>query len=142
MPEDDPLVGGNKIPAIFETLGGSGALRVQCQDFRSDELAVEAISEGVAANRSSNQPKRVDVLATMKSNGGEGQCTQQCDGCPEKSSQPRSHIGWHSRSVVHPKYSVRFSEWKQVRWWRESSVLIQRCRTLRPAKVFTAGGFF
>ena len=50
MPEDNPFIGGKEVPAVFQALSWSGALWVQRQNFRSDELAIEAISERVCAD--------------------------------------------------------------------------------------------
>ena len=84
VPEDHPFVGGDKIAAIFQTLGGRGALRIQDQNFRRNELAVETVSDGVGTNRRDHQPHCIDLLASMKCDRGQGQRSQNCDREPNQ----------------------------------------------------------
>ena len=65
MSEDDPLVGDQKVAAIFQALGGSRAEGIEGKNLRGDEFAVKAVSEGVAAGRGGNQPQRVDGLSAV-----------------------------------------------------------------------------
>ena len=65
MPEDNPFIGRKEVPAIFEALGRGRTLRIECQNFRRDELAIEAISERVSADGSRHEPQRIDLLTAM-----------------------------------------------------------------------------
>ena len=93
MSEDDPLVGGNKVAPVFETLGGSGAGVVERQDFRGDELAVEPITDGISTDRGDDQPHGVDVFSAMEGDGAEREGSEQTDAKPRQNFRPFRHEG-------------------------------------------------
>jgi hypothetical protein len=71
MSEDDPLVGDQKVPAIFQALGGSSAEGVKSENLGGEELAVEAVSDSVAARGGDHQPQGVNGFAAMDRDYGE-----------------------------------------------------------------------
>ena len=71
MPEDHPLVRGNKVATVFEALGGRGALVVEQHDLGGDELAIEAIPGEKRAGGGEDQPDAVDGLVPAGCNGGQ-----------------------------------------------------------------------
>ncbi len=92
--ENDPLVGGNEVAAVVETLGGRGAQGIERQHFGRNETAVEAISDGVGGNGGDDQPEGVDLLAAMQCDGGQRQRSEEADGNPEKNAQEFWHEGY------------------------------------------------
>jgi hypothetical protein len=84
--EDHPFVSTDKIASILEALGGGGAKRIQKQDLDRDELAVEAVSDGVSTNGCYHQPHSADLFTTMEGDGADGDCAQQRYPHPHQSS--------------------------------------------------------
>ena len=69
--EENPLVGGLKILAIAQALGGRGAMVIQSEDARGDELAVEAIAGSIGAGGSDDEPDAIDGLTAPEREGAE-----------------------------------------------------------------------
>ena len=65
MSEDDPLVGDEEVAAVFQAFRGRGAEGIDSKYLGGDELAVEAISEGVAAGCRCHQPQGINRLLAM-----------------------------------------------------------------------------
>jgi len=91
VPEDHPLVGGNEVAAVFETLGGSGAQRVKRQYFGGNETTVETIADRIGRNGSDDQPEGIDLLAAVQGDGGEREGSEQADGNPEDDANEFGH---------------------------------------------------
>ncbi len=89
--EDDPLVGGKEVAAVFETLGGRSAQGIERQHFGGNKTAVEAISDGVGGDGGDDQPQGVDLFAAMQGDGGQRQRSEQADGDPEKKAEDFWH---------------------------------------------------
>ena len=68
--DENPFAGRNEIVAVFQTFGGSGARIVQRQNFRCDELGVEAIRDQIGAHRRHYEPHGIERLAAFESDGG------------------------------------------------------------------------
>ena len=98
MAEDDPLVGDQKVAAVFQAFGGSGAQGIESENLRRDELAVEAVSEGVAAGRGHDQPQRVDRFAAVH-------CDHADRGRSEQATAPQARI---DKGLVHVRRVVAF----------------------------------
>src|SRR5438067_9698790 len=92
--ENHPFVGGNKVAAVFQTLGRSGALRIKSKNLGGDELAVKAIANRIAANCSCDQPKRIDLLTAMQSDGGQRKRTE------DRNSNPKNTAELHERESI------------------------------------------
>ncbi len=95
--EDDPLVGGNEVAAVIETLRRSSAQGIKRQHFGGNETAVKAISDGVGGNGGDDQPQGVDLLTAMQCDGGQRQRSQQADGNPENNAKDFWHEGYMRR---------------------------------------------
>ena len=61
-----PLVGRNKIAAVFQPLGRRRPQRIKRQYPRGDKFAVKAVSQGIAAERRRHQPNRVDGFSAAQ----------------------------------------------------------------------------
>ncbi len=72
MAEDYPFVGYKKVAAIFQSLGGSGAQGIDGENLRSNEAAVEAISQGIATGRRYDKPESIDGLAAVDRHYADG----------------------------------------------------------------------
>src|SRR5258705_8735191 len=75
MSEDHPLVGADKIAAVFKTLGGGSAKRIQSQHLGCNELAVKAISQGVTAYCCHHQPHRTQLFPSSNGDGSHRKST-------------------------------------------------------------------
>ena len=82
MAEHDPSMGRNKIPAIVEAYGRRRAAVIDTQHTRGDPGAVEAIADGVDADRSDHDPHRIDRFAAMQSKAGD------CKGAGQGNENP------------------------------------------------------
>jgi hypothetical protein len=91
MSEDNPLVGDEKVSAVLEALGRSGAKGVNRKDFGGDEFAVEAISESVAAGCGDDQPECVDRFSAMDGDHADRGGTNQPHQSPDQSPQTFVH---------------------------------------------------
>ena len=69
--KDDPAIRRHEVPTVAEPLGGRGARIVEREDPRGDERAVEAVADGVRADRGDEQPGSADVLAATQREDGE-----------------------------------------------------------------------
>ncbi|MDH6448974.1 hypothetical protein M2155_001382 [Streptomyces sp. SAI-119] len=82
VPEEDPLVGGVEVDAVFEAFGRGGAAVVRFQDAPDDEAGVEAVGDRIRAERGDDQPDRGDLLAPGQREHAPGDRAEQCDGGP------------------------------------------------------------
>ncbi len=83
MADENPFAGGNEIVAVFQALGGGGAGVVERQNFRGDELRVEAIGDEIGAERSDDEPDGVERLAAFEGDGGKRAGAGERDGRPQ-----------------------------------------------------------
>src|SRR6185436_5562368 len=67
MSENDPAVRRHEVAAVAEPLRGSRASRLERENFRREECAIETIADGVDANGGDDEPERVDALAAHRS---------------------------------------------------------------------------
>ena len=66
-PKTTHLLVGTKSSPIVHPLGGSGAKRIERQNFYGDELAVEPVAHGdIDATSGHHQPHGIDLLAAMQ----------------------------------------------------------------------------
>jgi hypothetical protein len=81
--EEHPFVSGHKIAAVVAALGGCGARVIERQQLCRDECRIKSIRHQVRARRGQNKPRRVDRLATMKSDGAERDSAKRGHGGPD-----------------------------------------------------------
>ena len=82
MADQNPFIGGHEIAAVFQAFGGRGAAVVQRQNFRGDEIGIEAIRDEIRTDRGDDKPHRVERLAAFESDRGERARAREGDGYP------------------------------------------------------------
>ena len=90
MAEQEPLVVGQEIPAVVEALGRGRSGRVDDQDLGGNERAIEAVSDGVNAERGDDEPAAVDGFAPTEGDAPDRTRPQHRDGAPQ---QPLGQCG-------------------------------------------------
>src|SRR5215831_9970828 len=76
MPKHHPFICRNKVAAIFEALCGCGASGLKREHFRCNELAIEAVSDGVSTERGDHEPECVDLFVAMQRHAAERERTK------------------------------------------------------------------
>src|ERR1700722_5548426 len=95
MSEDHPLVGNEKITTVFEALGGSGAESIEGKNLRCNELAVEAVPEGIARRGRHHEPERINRFTAMNRDHSDRDCAKNCDSDPREDRKSLVHAVEH-----------------------------------------------
>ena len=66
MPEENPLVGRNKVAPVVVNLGRRGAGIIQGQQARRDKRRVQTIRDHVATDCRNDEPSRIQRFATVQ----------------------------------------------------------------------------
>ena len=119
-PKTTHLLVGTKSRPLSRRSAGVARSGVQGQNFGGDEFAVEAVAQGVAADRGHHQPHGIDLFAAVQSDGGDGQRAQQRDCQPDQNSQGFGHgfVGVRVRTYCGESVAQAQSA-REIRMWRE-----------------------
>ena len=100
--EHDPAVGRHEVAAVVEALGRRGARGVEDQHLGRDEGAVEAVADGIDADRRDDEPEAVDGLAAVQRDAADSASADGGDEAPNQDTNdriPGLFLVWHERSI-------------------------------------------
>src|SRR5262249_39687350 len=90
--EDDPPVRRHVVAPVLEPDGGCRPIGVEREDLGRDQLAIEAIRDGVATQGRGEQPRGVDRLAASERDPGERQSGESRNENPNPEAKRLRHV--------------------------------------------------